>query len=139
MSLYGCVLPCLVDVFMVQVKCGVDVIEVALPRSVLSQGVTVQHLFLEGHEDDWNCLARENRTHLYVKFRRQDCGMTKSEDDLTISYSTVVHQKKVTDDGLITRTHDFEARFTCSYDKKIKYGPLFFRPVVNKRIINIGR
>ena len=65
-----------------------------------------------------SCRASETPTHLVLSTDFNDCGTTYTEvDDLSIFTNEVQGDIQVQD--YITRDHDFDLQFNCSYSRKI--------------------
>ncbi|KAL9987824.1 hypothetical protein ACROYT_G002192 [Oculina patagonica] len=90
------------------------------------------------------CPASENFTHIYLTTSLNDCGTTFVETGDTLVFSNKVIQDALAiqgsgDDGstLITREHDFELAFHCSYSRK-KLLSLYFVPEGRVDVPGVG-
>lgn len=88
------------------------------------------------------CSASETSTHIYLTTSLNDCGTTFVETGDTLVFSNEVIQDAQPiqgsgDDDLITREHDFELSFHCSYSRK-KLLSLSFVPEGRVDIPGVG-
>ena len=91
-----------------------------------------------------SCQATETSTHLLVNTSLNGCGTSFVETEDAITFSNVVQQdaaplQRSANDGsaLITREHDFQLPFECSYSRK-KLLSLHFVPMGRIDILGVG-
>ena len=106
----------------VTVTCGDYNIEVSFEKAKFPLlNATRLHLL------DSSCKGTENSTYLKVVTSLNDCGTTFTATGETLIFSNVVQDHAEVIDGLITREHDFDFSFNCSYSRK-KFLSLHFVP-----------
>lgn len=84
------------------------------------------------------CEATETASHIYLVTYLNDCGTTYVETGEAFVFSNVVLQDAVPLQGaVITREHDYEFPFQCTYSRK-KLLSLEFVPEGRKDIPDVG-
>lgn len=129
------------------VTCGDYVIVVSIEKA-LYPSLEANRLRLY-YSSSGGCQATQTSTHLYVNTSLQGCGTRFLETGDSLVFSNVVVQDSVPlqasgagsgDDGstaVITREHDFNLPFKCSYSRK-KILSLQFVPEGRVEIPGVG-
>ena len=132
----------------VTVTCGDYVIEVSIEKA-LHPSLEANRLRLY-YSSSGGCQATQTSTHLYVSTSLHGCGTLFLETGDSLVFSNVVVQDAVPlqgsvagsgDDGsaaVITRDHDFDLPFECSYSRK-KILSLQFVPEGRVEIPDVGK
>lgn len=130
------------------VTCGDYVIEVSIEKA-LHPSLEANRLRLY-YSSSGGCQATQTSTHLYVSTSLHGCGTLFLETGDSLVFSNVVVQDAVPlqgsvagsgDDGsaaVITRDHDFDLPFECSYSRK-KILSLQFVPEGRVEIPDVGK
>jgi len=127
----------------VTVTCGDYVIEVSVEKA-LYPSLEADRLRLN-YSSSAGCQATETLTHLYLSTSLHGCGTLFLETGDSLVFSNVVVQDAVPLQGpgnngsaaLITRDHDFDLPFECTYSRK-KILSLQFVPEGRVEIPDIG-
>lgn len=104
------------------VTCGDGNMMVSLEKQRFPY-LNVSQLHLNYH---W-CRATENPTHLLLNTSLDGCGTTVIETEESLIFSNEIHGDVWQIDGAITRNHDFDLQFNCSYSRK-RFLSLSFTP-----------
>ena len=132
----------------VTVTCGDYFIEVSIEKALYpSLEANRLHFY---YSSSAGCQATQISTHLYVSTSLQGCGTLLLETGDSLVFSNVVVQDAEPlqgsdsgsgDDGsaaVITRDHDFDLPFACSYSRK-KILSLQFVPEGRVEIPDVGK
>lgn len=79
------------------------------------------------HLREPSCRATESATHLYLSTELDSCGTTVAETDSSLIFTNEINADIVKISSVITRDHDFNLTFNCSYPKE-KFLSLSFTP-----------
>ena len=126
------------------VTCGDYVITVSIEKA-LHPSLEANRLRLY-YSSSGGCQATQTSTHLYVSTSLHGCGTLFLETGDSLVFSNVVVQDAVPlqgsgDDGsaaMITRDHDFDLPFECSYSRK-KILSLQFVPEGKVEMPGVGK
>ena len=104
------------------VICGDGNMTVALEKARYSYlNASLLHL-----RDSW-CRATESATHLFLSTDLNDCSTTFIETESSIIFMNEIQGDIGRISGVVTRDHDFDLQFNCSYSRK-KFLSLSFTP-----------
>lgn len=130
----------------VTVTCGDYEIEVSIEKAAFPS-LDASRLYLD--YSSFACQATQTSTHLYLSTSLHGCGTSFLETGDDLVFSNVVKQDAVPlqgsgndgsgDDGsaVVTREHDFDLPFECSYSRK-KILTLHFVPEGRLEIPDVG-
>ena len=105
----------------VTVSCGDGNMTISLEKQRFPY-LNASQLHLRG---DW-CGATESSTHLFLITALNDCGTTYIETEDSLIFSNEI-QGDVQVHNVITRYHDFDLQFNCTYSRK-RFLSLSFTP-----------
>lgn len=74
------------------------------------------------------CRATESATYLFLHTDLNDCSTTYMETESSLVYSNEVQTDIGQIQSVVTRDHEFNLRFNCSYPRK-KFLSLSFTPI----------
>ena len=66
----------------------------------------------------FNCRATQNSTHVLISTTLNACGTLVNETEDALIFWNEIQVDAVIVDNVITRTHDINLRFHCSYSRK---------------------
>ena len=84
------------------------------------------------------CSASDSLQFISISTALNECGTKFYETEDTIVFSNVVHEDAELVNGQITREHDFEFPFNCSYSKT-KFLSLQFVPEGRLDVPGVGK
>lgn len=116
----------------VTVTCGAHQMGIAFEKRVFSS-LEARNMSLDAPA----CYASDNPQFISISTALNGCGTKLQETDDTIVFSNVVHQDAELVNGQITREHDFEFPFNCSYSKT-KFLSLHFVPEGRVDVRGVG-
>lgn len=79
------------------------------------------------HLSDPSCRATESATHIFLKTSLDSCWTIRSETETLLTFYNKVEGDSERIGNTITRDHDFDMNFNCSYRRK-EFLSLSFTP-----------
>ena len=73
------------------------------------------------------CRATESSTHMYLSTDLNDCSTTYVETESSLIFMNEIQGEIGRIESVVTRDHDFDLQFNCSYSRK-KFLSLSFTP-----------
>ena len=114
------------------VTCGAHQMEITFEKRIFS-ALDAGNMSLDAPA----CSASDSLQFISISTALNGCGTKLQETEDTIVFSNVVHQDAELVDGKITREHDFEFPFNCSYSKT-KFLSLNFVPEGRVDVPGVG-